>query len=182
MLSQERRSSKNRKTKTGKKTRDFNAAGWRALSNNTERSERVGWVLSSLQCRRILGGRKLVNRIDTMKPLSLILWQRKIGESRNSDPYGRCEGEKRRAGSPIPSSLREFQHGAFAIKTIRARPIKTPALQAKYCQEPITRSEQLPYYIVCLCPGVLRTTMSMSAFEVYDIRGVAWDFEDVTRE
>ena len=31
----------------------------------------------------------------------------------------------------ISSSLREFQHGAFAIKTIRARPMKTPALQAK---------------------------------------------------
>ena len=31
---------------------------------------------------------------------------------------------------PISSSLREFQHGAFAIKTIRARPMKTPALQA----------------------------------------------------
>ena len=41
-----------------------------------------------------------------MKPPSLILWQRKIGESRNSNP------------------------GAFAIKTIRARPMKTPALQA----------------------------------------------------
>ena len=27
----------------------------------------------SLQCRRILGGRKLVNRIATMKPPSLIL-------------------------------------------------------------------------------------------------------------
>ena len=25
----------------------------------------------------------------------------------------------------------EFQHGAFAIKTIGARPMKTPALQAK---------------------------------------------------
>ena len=32
---------------------------------------------------------------------------------------------------PISSSLRKFQHGAFAIKTIRARPMKTPALQAK---------------------------------------------------
>ena len=46
MLSQERRSSKNRKTETGKKTRDFNAEGWRVLSNDTERSERMGWVLS----------------------------------------------------------------------------------------------------------------------------------------
>ena len=63
--------------------------------------------LFSLQCRRILGGRKLVNRIATMKPPSLILWQRKIGESRNSNPY-------------------------FAIKTIRARPMKTSALQASF--------------------------------------------------
>ena len=31
---------------------------------------------------------------------------------------------------PISSSLQEFQHGAFAIKTVRARPMKTPALQA----------------------------------------------------
>ena len=46
VLSQERRSSKNRKTETGKKTRDFNAEGLRVLSNNTERSERMGWVLS----------------------------------------------------------------------------------------------------------------------------------------
>ena len=30
-------------------------------------------VTPSLQCRRILGGRKLVNRIATMKPPSLIL-------------------------------------------------------------------------------------------------------------
>ena len=53
-----------------------------------------------------------------MKLPSLILRQRKIGESRNSNPYGRCD------------SLLEFQHGAFAIKTIRARPMKTPALKA----------------------------------------------------
>ena len=33
-----------------------------------------------------------------MKPPSLILCQRKIGESRNSNPYGRCEGEKRGGG------------------------------------------------------------------------------------
>ena len=45
--------------------------------------------MHSLQCRRILGGRKLVNRIATMKPPSLSLWQRKIGESRNNNPYGR---------------------------------------------------------------------------------------------
>ena len=38
---------------------------------------------------------------------------------------------KKEEGRPISSSLREFQHGAFAIKTIRARSMKTPALQAK---------------------------------------------------
>ena len=45
--------------------------------------------MHSLQCRHILGGRKLVNWIATMKLPSLILWQRKIGESRNNNPYGR---------------------------------------------------------------------------------------------
>ena len=32
--------------------------------------------------------------------------------------------------SPISSSLWKFQHGAFANKTIHARPMKMPALQA----------------------------------------------------
>ena len=67
MLSQERRSSKNRKTETRKKTRNFNAAGWRVLEVITL-SAQSGWD--------------------------------------------------------------------------------------EYCQEPITRSEQLPYYIVGLCHGV----------------------------
>ena len=40
VLSQERRSSKNRKTETGKKTRDFNAAGWRVLEVIMYRSNR----------------------------------------------------------------------------------------------------------------------------------------------
>ena len=48
-------------------------------------SLRLRKITGSLQCRRILGGRKLV-RIATMKPPSLILWQRKIGESSNSNP------------------------------------------------------------------------------------------------
>ena len=52
-------------------------------SNSATRS----WnIHANLQCRRILDGRKLVNRITTMKPPSLILWQRKTGESRNSNP------------------------------------------------------------------------------------------------
>ena len=45
------------------------------------------------------------------------------------------EGGRRLLPPPLDSphfcSLRKFQHGAFAIKTIRARPMKTPALQAK---------------------------------------------------
>ena len=40
VLSQETRSSKNRKTETGKKTRDFNAAGWRVLEVIMYRSNR----------------------------------------------------------------------------------------------------------------------------------------------
>ena len=46
-------------------------------------------LFPSLQCRSILGGRKLVYvRIVTVLlwPPFLILWQRKIGESRNSNP------------------------------------------------------------------------------------------------
>lgn len=38
---------------------------------------------------------------------------------------------------PISSSLREFQHEAFAIKTIRAHPMKTPALQASGVQSAV---------------------------------------------
>ena len=33
-----------------------------------------------------------------LQPPSLILWQWKIGESRNSNSYGGCEGERRKAG------------------------------------------------------------------------------------
>ena len=47
-----------------------------------------------------------------MKPPSLILWQRKIGESSNINPDGRRDNM------------------ALSRKTIRARPMKTPALQA----------------------------------------------------
>ena len=47
--------------------------------------------MASLQCRRILGSRNLVRLRDIVvatQPPSLILWQWKIGESRNSNPYG----------------------------------------------------------------------------------------------
>ena len=55
-----------------------------------------------------------------LKPPSLILWQWKIGESRNSNPRGRCEGERRKGRTrPFSSSLR-FQYGAFASKNICA--------------------------------------------------------------
>ena len=70
----------------------------------------------SLQCRRILGGRNLV-RVRIVVAPSLILWQWKIGKSRNSNPKGRCEGERRDGGTRPFSS---FQHGAFASKNICA--------------------------------------------------------------
>ena len=172
-----------------------------------------------------------------MKPPSLILWQRKIGESSNINPDGRCEGKKRRGGrgrgrkkyacpitlffcetpyagkrsswlvrlggvdwclsinckfilflfflpapSPLPltrpisSSLREFQHGAFAIKTIRARPMKTPALQAKNAVENITfasialrTADAFP-----VVPGRdSATTGNMSAIRRLSLRSIA---------
>ena len=50
----------------------------------------------SLQCRRILGGRKLVYRIATMKPPSLILCQRKIGNMALSrlKPFARARWKR----------------------------------------------------------------------------------------
>ena len=157
----------------------------------------INYETNSLQCRRILGGRRLVNRIATMKLPSLdylwfhdrgrlgrveivtltvgvrakkeegggggekkntparyhcsfgklrtlangalacsagvfwvdesllivsLRWSRhlwfydrgRLGESRKSNPYGPSPLPLTR---PISSSLREFQHGAFAIKT-----------------------------------------------------------------
>ena len=77
-----------------------------------------------------------------------ILWRRKIRESKNSNPKGRCEGERRKEGRgrgeknllsprpppllltrPIFSILLELQHGSVASKTF-VRQKKTPALQA----------------------------------------------------
>ena len=36
--------------------------------------------------------------VTLLQPPSLILWHWKIGESKNSNPYGRCEGERRKGG------------------------------------------------------------------------------------
>ena len=43
---------------------------------------------------------------------------------------------------PISSSLREFQHGAFTIKTIHGCPMKLPALQA-ICNHTVTLKGRL---------------------------------------
>ena len=43
-------------------------------------------VFSSMQCRRISGGRKLLASYCCIKPPSLMLWRRKIRESKNSNP------------------------------------------------------------------------------------------------
>ena len=56
------------------------------------------WELCSLQCKRILGGRNhvRVRNIVVAAIFDFMAW--KIGESRNSNPYGRCEGERRKGG------------------------------------------------------------------------------------
>ena len=73
----------------------------------------------SLQCRRILGGRKLVNRIATMKPPSLILWQRKIGESSNINPDGALtvgvRAKKEEGGGGGEEKNTASWHGRFWI-------------------------------------------------------------------
>ena len=56
-----------------------------------------------------------------MKPPSLILWQRKIGESRNSNPYGRCEGKKRRGGRGKTPALQANTDVTFLFKNRWAR-------------------------------------------------------------
>ena len=84
--------------------------------------------MHSLQCRRILGGRKLVNRIATMKPPSLILWQRKIGESRNNNPYGR---------SPPPFPwLAPFPplFGSFNMALSRLKPFARARWKRLHCR------------------------------------------------
>ena len=88
------------------------------------------YVRYSLQRRRILGGRNLV-RVRIVVAPSLILWQWKIGKSRNSNPKGRCEGERRNGGlAPFPP-LFGFNMALSRAKTF-ARPKKTPALQATW--------------------------------------------------
>ena len=89
-----------------------------------------------------------------MKPTSLILWQRKIGESRNSNPNGRCEGEKRRGGgggekkygvfssfspppSPPPSPwLTPFPalFGSFSMALSRLKPFARARWKRLHCR------------------------------------------------
>ena len=59
------------------------------------------------------------------KPPSLILWQWKIGESRNSNPYGRCEGERRKRGRGRGVSTWRFREQITRSK-------KRPARQARW--------------------------------------------------
>ena len=75
-----------------------------------------------------MGGRKLVNRIATMKPPSLILWQRKIGESRNNNPYGRPP-------PPFPW-LAPFPplFGSFNMALSRLKPFKRARWKCLHCR------------------------------------------------
>ena len=84
---------------------------------------------NSLQCRRILGGRKLVNRIATMKPPSLILWQRKIGESSNINPDGRCEGKPSPWLAPFPPLF-----GSFNMALSRLKPFARARWKRLHCR------------------------------------------------
>ena len=83
-------------------------------------------------------GETLFVFVILLQPPFLVLWQWKICESRNSNPYGRCEGGRRKGGRgekkygvfsslspPPPRSLwltsspplfGKFQPGAFASK------------------------------------------------------------------
>ena len=76
-----------------------------------------------------------------LKPPFFILWQRKIGESRNSHPKGtlrigvRAKEGKRGGGSLTRTSyppLWEIQHGASRLAPF-VRPKKTPTQQAREC-------------------------------------------------
>ena len=89
----------------------------------------------NLQCRRILGGRKLVVYIRIVETAIFDVITKKLGRvkiatlrvgARHSPPPTPLL-----LTNPIFSSLFEFQHiyGASASKTF-ARPKKTPALQA----------------------------------------------------
>ena len=108
---------------------------------------------NSLQCRRILGGRNLVRVRNVVVAAIFDFMTVEDGESRNSNPYGRCEGERRKGGrgrgensllsprraapSPLPltrpisSALREVSTWRFREQIARSK--KTPALQARSC-------------------------------------------------
>ena len=85
----------------------------------------------SLQCRRIVGGRNLVRVRNIVVATIFDLWQWKIGESRNSNPYGLTR--------PISSSLWEVSTWRFHGQI--ARSMKTPALQATQTPSPPRKRE-----------------------------------------
>ena len=47
-------------------------------------------IAISLQCRRILGGRKLLVYVRTVVTAIFVMTQEDSGESKNSNPKGRC--------------------------------------------------------------------------------------------
>ena len=47
-------------------------------------------IAISLQCRRILGGRKLLVYVRTVVTAIFIMTEEDSGESKNSNPKGRC--------------------------------------------------------------------------------------------
>ena len=81
----------------------------------------VSHVINSLQCRRILGGRKLLVYVRIIVTAGHLLFY-------DGGRLGRVKIVLR-PSVVISSSLLEIQHGGFASKTF-ARPKKTPALQA----------------------------------------------------
>ena len=56
-----------------------------------------GKVSPSLQCKRILGGRKLLVYVRTDVTAIFVITE-EIRESKNSNPKGRCRGERRKEG------------------------------------------------------------------------------------
>ena len=47
-------------------------------------------IAISLQCRRILGGRKLLVYVRTVVTTIFVMTEEDSGESKNSNPKGRC--------------------------------------------------------------------------------------------
>ena len=47
-------------------------------------------IAISLQCRRILGGRKLLVYVRTVVTAIFVMTEEDSGESKNSNPKGRC--------------------------------------------------------------------------------------------